>query len=104
VPNNLRSRLKKLEARRPAQRFTVWDWLASPEDAPPGWTLPPEWRALLAELKPGPRVDPIEEMIHRAENYRPTDEELAERLRQLEHKVQEARNDPTRNGNPRGPA
>jgi hypothetical protein len=81
---NLKGRLARLERQQPAPAFSPWDWLACPEDAPPGWELPPEWQEMLAELPDGPVPDSIEEEIARAENYLPTDEVLAARLAELE--------------------
>jgi hypothetical protein len=82
---NLNARLVRLEKHQPPPRgFTVWDWLRCPEDAPPGWELPAQWRVLLDELLPGPQADVYEEMIAQALAHVPSDEELAERLADLE--------------------
>jgi hypothetical protein len=80
---NLNARLGRLEKRYAAPVFSPWQWLWG-QEPPAGWTLPAEWQALLAELRPGPQPDVYEEMIAKALAYTPTDEELAERLADLE--------------------
>jgi hypothetical protein len=101
---SLSVRLARLEKRHAAPTFSPWQLLWG-QQPPAGWAWPEEWLALLATRTAGAhRIDPYEEAIQKAWSYVASDQELAERLRQLEQKVQEARNDPTRNGNSGGPA